>query len=144
MSGEGSGARRWAYTFRVQTTLRDTDGLGHVNNAVYVTWLEEARTCYVAERRAFSKIYDVDFVLAAMTLQFRSPVYFHEFVEIALAPTRVGTKSWDLAYEGRAAGDGRLVVEGRSTQVQFDFTAKISVPIPADWRQLLEADTVIP
>ena len=30
---------RWAYEMTIQATLRDTDGLGHVNNAVYLTWL---------------------------------------------------------------------------------------------------------
>jgi acyl-CoA thioester hydrolase len=143
VSGVGP-ARRWAYSFPIQATLRDTDGLGHVNNAVYVTWLEEARTRYVAERRGFTDIHDVDFVLASTTIHFRSPVYFHEIVAVSLAPTRVGNKSWDLAYEGRAESDGRLVVEATTTQVQFDFRARISVPISAAWRRLLQADRVTP
>lgn len=131
---------RWAYTHAVQATLRDTDGLGHVNNAVHLTWFEEARTSWIVERRRLTRIEQVDFVLASATIHWRAPVYFHEVVTISLAPTRVGTKSWDLAYEGRARDDGRLVVEGTSTQVQFDFAARISVPIPDGWRRLLEAD----
>lgn len=140
----GTLADRFAYVLPVQATLRDTDGLGHVNNAVYLTWLEEARTRYIAERRGLASIHDVDFVLASTTLHFRSPVYFHEFVRIAVVPTRVGRKSWDLAYEGRAERDDRLVVEATSTQVQYDFTFKASVSIPDDWRRLLEADRRIP
>ena len=134
--------RRWAYTLPVDATLRDTDGLGHVNHVVYITWFEEARTRYVAERLGFTDIHQVNFVLASATVHFRSPVYFPEVVEVSLAPTRVGTKSWDLAYEGRVRGGGRLVVEGTTTQVQFDFKAKSSVPIPDDWRRVLEADLV--
>ena len=136
--------RRWAYTLPIQATLRDTDGLGHVNHAVYVTWLEEARTKYVVERRGLTDVHQVDFVMASATLHFRSPVYFHEVVEVSLAPIRIGTKSWDLAYEGRVAGSGRLAVEGTTTQVQFDFTARASRPIPEDWRRMLEADRVNP
>ncbi|HUC43264.1 MAG TPA: thioesterase family protein [Candidatus Sulfotelmatobacter sp.] len=132
--------RRWAYTLEVQATLRDTDGLGHVNHAVYLGWLEEARSRYVAARGAITRIEEFEFVLASCTLHFRSPVYFHESVTISLVPTRVGTKSWDLDYEGRVRSDRRLVVEGSTTQVQYDYRTKASKPIPDAWRRWLLAD----
>lgn len=133
-------ASRWAYTLDVQATLRDTDGLGHVNNAVYVTWFEEVRTRYVYERRGMSRIDAFDFILASTTLQFRSPTLMHEVVTLRCAPSRIGNASWDLVYEGRSRADGRLVVEGSSVQVQYDYAVRRPVPIPADWRRLLELD----
>ena len=45
-----------------------------------------------------------------------------------------------MIYEGRARADGRIVVEASSVQVQFDYAARKSVPIPADWRSILERD----
>ena len=130
---------RWAYEMTVQATLRDTDGLGHVNNAVYLTWLEEVRTRYVAARRGFEKIEEMDFVLAQTTLNFRSPVYFHETVVLRCAPTKVGHSSWALAYEGRTS-DGQVVVEASSVQVTYDYETKAKAPIPAEWRRMLVAD----
>ena len=130
---------RWAYVMNVQATLRDTDGLGHVNNAVYLTWLEEVRTRYVAARRGFETIEQMDFVLAQTTLNFRSPVYFHETVILRCAPTRVGTSSWAMAYEGRTE-DGEIVVEATSVQVTYDYATKKKAPLPADWRRALVAD----
>jgi len=53
---------------------------------------------------------------------------------------RAGVKSWDLAYEGRVLDDGRLVVEGRSVQVQYDFAAKATVPLEGAWRRLIEGE----
>ena len=132
--------RRWAYTYVARATLRDTDGLGHVNNAVFMTWLEEARTHWVCERMGLAAIEEIAFVLASTELRFRSPVYLHEQVEIRLAPVRAGTKSWELVYEGRAAGDGRLVVEGRSVQVQYDFAARSPIPLEGAWRRMVEAE----
>src|SRR6185503_6223816 len=35
----GSPERRWAFRVAIDATLRDTDGLGHVNNAVYLSWI---------------------------------------------------------------------------------------------------------
>jgi acyl-CoA thioester hydrolase len=132
------------YVLAIQATLRDTDALGHVNNAVYVNWFEEVRTSYVCSRRGVATMAEVDFILASTTVHFRSPVYMLETIDMRCAPVRIGRTSWDLAYEGRARADGRLVVEGVSTQVQYDYEARAKAPIPTAWRALLEADLVHP
>lgn len=132
----------WAFELDVQATLRDTDALGHVNNVVYVSWFEEVRTAYVCARRGFATMDRVDFILASTTAHFRSPVYMLETVTMKCAPVRLGRSSWELAYEGRVKGDGRLVVEGTSTQVQYDYAARGSAPIPEAWRTMLTADLV--
>jgi acyl-CoA thioester hydrolase len=129
-----------AHTLAIQATLRDTDALGHVNNAVYVNWFEEVRTTYVCSRRGLKTMDQVDFILASTTVHFRSPVYMLETIDLRCAPVRVGRSSWDLAYEGHAREGGRLVVEGVSTQVQYDYAAHAATPIPEDWRALLTAD----
>jgi len=129
-----------AYTLAIAATLRDTDALGHVNNAVYVNWFEEVRTSYVCARRGLKDMTEVDFILASTTIHFRSPVYMLETIDMRCAPVRLGSSSWDLAYEGRARKDGRLIVEGISTQVQYDYAARRKAPIPAAWRALLTAD----
>ena len=131
-----------AFTLAVQATLRDTDALGHVNNAVYVNWLEEVRTSYVYTRRGLRTMAEVDFILASITIHFRSPVYLLETIEMCCAPVRIGRTSWELAYEGRAREGGRLVVEAVSTQVQYDYAARTKTPIPEGWRELLTADMV--
>ncbi len=132
-----------AFTLAIQATLRDTDALGHVNNAVYVNWLEEVRTSYVCSRRGLKTMSEVDFILASLAIQFRAPVYLLETIDMRCAPVRIGRSSWDLAYEGRAREGGRRVVEGLSTQVQYDYAARASTPIPAAWRAILEADLEI-
>ena len=129
-----------AHTLPIRATLRDTDALGHINNAVYINWFEEVRTSYVCARRGFTTMAEVDFILASTTVHFRSPVYMMETIEMRCAPVRIGSTSWDLAYEGRAQDGGRLVVEGVSTQVQFDYAARVKAPIPAAWRAMLAAD----
>jgi acyl-CoA thioester hydrolase len=124
----------------IPATLRDTDGLGHVNNAVYLSWIEHARTRYVFERRGFTRIEELDFVLAAAHLDFRSPVYLHETVDLRCSPSRVGTSSWEMTFEGRVREDGRLCLTAWTVQVQYDYRAKASMPIGTEWRKLLEAD----
>lgn len=132
-----------SHTLAIQATLRDTDVFGHVNNAVYVSWFEEVRTSYVCSRRGLKAAAEVDFILASTTIHFRSPVYMLETIDLRCAPVRIGNSSWELAYEGHAREGGRLVVEGVSTQVQFDYAARKKAPIPEAWRALLSADLEI-
>lgn len=128
------------YRLAVQASLRDTDGLGHVNNGVYLTWLEEVRTRYVYDRRGWTDLAQVDFILASAKIDFRSPVRLLEVVDLWCGPSRVGRSSWELIYEGRSRADGRLVVEASTVQVQFDYARHSSVPIPGAWRDILESD----
>ncbi len=137
-------SRRYPYHLTVQATLRDTDGLGHVNNGVYLNWLEEIRTRYVYDRRGLVDLAQVDFILASARLDFRSPVRLHEQVELWCGPSRIGRSSWDLLYEARARTDSRLVVEGETVQVQYDYARGAPVPIPEVWRRILEADLLPP
>lgn len=124
----------------VEATLRDTDLVGHVNNGVYLNWFEEIRTRYVVERIGRMSAGEVSFIMASATLNFRSPVQMLEVVDLYCGPVRIGTKSWELAYEFRARSDGRLVCDGSSVQVQFDYGSHESVPVPVDWRQAFEQD----
>ena len=133
-------SRPFAYHMHVQATLRDTDALGHVNNVVYLTWCELVRTRYVVERRHFTDLAQIDFILASARLDWRSPVLVLEWVDLWCTPTRVGGKSWELLYEGRARSDGRLVLEASSVQVQFDYATGRPIEVSNDLRRLLEED----
>jgi len=128
------------FTLPVHATLRDTDAFGHVNNAVYVNWFEEVRTAYIVDRRGIKSTSEVDFILASITVHYRSPVYLMETIDMWCVPIRIGTTSWTLRYEGRARKDGRLVVDGSSTQVQFDYATHKKAPVPEAWRAILTAD----
>lgn len=134
--------RPFAFHMPILASLRDTDGLGHVNNAVYVNWLEEVRTLYVYERRGLSKLSEIDFILASMKLDFRSPVLLHETVDMWCAPSRIGNSSWEMEYEGLARTDGRVVMIATSIQVQFDYQQKKPAAIQEDWKKILESDLI--
>ena len=111
--------------------FRDCDSLGHVNNAVYLTYLEEAR---VELRNEFGFDW-TQMILARCEIDFRDQVSVGEVVEVTMWPTRVGNKSFDLAYELKV-GD-RLVAEAKTVLVAFDYERGESVPLRDDWRKLL-------
>jgi acyl-CoA thioester hydrolase len=135
-------SKRYAFHHAVEATLRDTDAMGHVNNAVYLSWLEVVRNHYIFDRRGLSRTEEMDFILASARLDFRSPVLMHEVVDIWCSPSRVGRSSWEMAYEGRVRSGGRLVVEASTVQVQFDYAKRGAAPIPDAWRRILEVDMI--
>ena len=61
-------------------------------------------------------------ILARLEIDFRAPVELGETVEIAVTPTRVGTKSFDLEYVMRAAD--RVVAEAKSVLVAYDYAGR--------------------
>ena len=105
--------------------FRDLDGMGHVNNAVFLTYLEQARLAWFGTDATFALS---DVILARTEIDFRSPLQVGEQVEIGVRPARVGTKSFELEYELRAGG--RLVAEAKSVLVGYDYERRESIPVP--------------
>lgn len=117
--------------------FRDTDAMGHVNNAVYLTYFEVARTAYWNALTGDSDYQRVPFILAHTTIDFRSPALVREALEVGIRIERVGTKSFACAYRIEEATTRRLVCEGRSVQVIFDYAKNESYPVPAELRATL-------
>ena len=117
---------------RETVRFRDLDGMGHVNNAVFSTYLEQARLAWFGEDEEMPLR---DVILARTEIDFRSPLEVGEEVEIGVRPARVGTKSFELEYELRS--DGRLVAEAKSVLVGYDYKRGESIPVPERWQRRL-------
>jgi len=125
------------FVHRETVRFRDLDAKGHVNNAVYLTYMESARIEFFVHMGAISGVDDLSIIVARMEMDFRAPLELGETVEIGVRAARFGTKSFDLEYELRAGG--RLVVEAKSVCVGYDYESGETVPIPETWREQLAA-----
>ena len=117
----------WSHRDRVR--FRDCDAMGHVNNAVYSTYLEEARIGVLGDL--------FDFILARVEIDFRSELRMGEEVDVRTRCSRIGTKSFDLEHEVATSG-GRVVAEARSVLVSYDYKRGESVVIPDALRERLQ------
>ena len=115
------------YVHRDSVRFRDCDAMGHVNNAVYSTYLEEARIGVLGGLNAF--------ILARVEIDFRSELRMGEQVEVRTRCSRIGTKSFDLEHV--IAADGRVVAEAKSVLVSYDYGLGESVAVPAELRSRL-------
>jgi acyl-CoA thioester hydrolase len=118
--------------------FRDTDAMGHINNAVYITYLEVARQEYWQRLRGLVDYGRVPFILARVECDFRSEALMREVLLLHIRCPRIGTKSFTFEYEIREQASSRLVVEATSVQVCYDYEAKRSIPVPGLLREAFE------
>jgi acyl-CoA thioester hydrolase len=107
--------------------LRDIDAFGHVNNAVYSTYLEQARLGVLGQ------LWSV--ILARVEIDFRSEIRLGDDVEVHSRCSRIGTKSFELEHEIRV-GD-RVAAGAKSVLVGFDYETRRSAPLPDDLKERL-------
>ena len=127
----------FAHTFSQDVAFRDLDGLGHVNNAVYLSYVESARLAYMQEVLGPLELEELG-IVADVKISFRSPAALGETLEVGHRVRRVGETSLVFDFEVRG-GDGRLVAEGSTVHVAFDYGVRRPVPVPEEWRSRIES-----
>lgn len=117
------------------TRYADYDTKGHVNNAVYLTYFEMAR--HRAWVDALGGGPDFPFIIAEATVRYLSQAMIGEPLDIEICTTEIRTKAWVWSYVIRASRDERVVAEGKTVQVMFDYANRRTIPIPEDLRERL-------
>ncbi len=121
----------------MQVRFRDTDAFGHVNNAVFFSYVELARIRYFLDVLKPDGPFDrMPLILARAAIDFRSPIQFGDEVEVETRVDRIGRSSIEMSHR-MSAGDGRLVGEVQSVLVTYDYSAERPMPVPDEWRALL-------
>ncbi|GAB7008659.1 acyl-CoA thioesterase [Halorubrum trueperi] len=124
------------HTAEIDVRFRDIDAMGHVNNAVYATYVEQARTLY------FRDVLDADIsrvstVLASLSLDFRRSVELTDgTVTVTSDVAEIGRSSVTMTHEVRADGD--VAAEAEATLVSLDPDTETPTPIPKDYRSAME------
>lgn len=124
------------FTTTVPVRYRDLDTLNHVNNAVYGTYIEQARMDYFREVLGIA-LEGRELVIARVELDFRRPVVLDDgAVTVAVTVTEFGTSSFGMAFEVRV--DDEVYAEGKSVQVVLGDDDRPR-PVPDAWREQIEA-----
>jgi acyl-CoA thioester hydrolase len=124
------------FFYPITVRYRDLDAQGHVNNAVYLTYLESARIAYYQavgfwHPGAFPK---TGMVVAHNAIDYLAPIFLGESVRVGLRTDEMGRKSLRLSFQIEK-GDGTVAARGASVMVAFDNATDSSILIPVDWRE---------
>ena len=117
----------------IAVRFRDLDPLGHVNNAVYATYVEVARIGYFRRLTGRSDRRP-GIVIAELQLSFRAPAYLDDELRCGVRVASLGRKSFVMEYLLLRAADDHLIATGSSVQVVYDLQAQRSVWIPEEFR----------
>lgn len=119
----------------VEVRWRDLDPFDHVNNAVFVSYLEFARVAIWRRYGSMGRSSDVPFVVARVVVDYRAPVFLDDDVRVGVRVVRIGEKSFSLAY--RIEASGRLAAEAETVQVCLDHETGQTIAIPESVRAVL-------
>lgn len=127
----------------VQLRFRDTDSLGHVNNAVYLSWMELGRMAFTD-----ALLPDIDwkktgFILAHVSIDYLAPVFLGDKVKVYMRAGKIGSKSVTLeCLITKTDKNGeRPTAKGTNIIVAFDYIENRSVEIPEEWKQVLSPNS---
>ena len=127
----------FAYRHRLAVRFRDCDAMGHVNHAVYFTYLEQCRLTFwrevTGEPSPHTRV-----IIARAECDYRAPAKFGDELEVGLRIGAIGRSSFTLVYEVTDAASGRVVAEGKTVMISYDYAAAKSIPLPVVTRELLE------
>ena len=130
-------ANQAGYKIWVEERVRqvDTDMQGHVNNAVFATYFEIARTA-MAPALALRPPGSFS-IVARQVIHYQAELTFPSIIRIGVAVAKMGNRSYDLAHA--IFRDGVCVASGEIAHVLFDSATRRSVPLPQPFREALEA-----
>lgn len=122
----------------VPVRFSDTDGLGHVNNAVYLSYLESARVDYLREILGARKIEELGVIIARVEIDYKSPAFHHETMRVGCRVEEIGGSSIKMDYRIEDKATGRLVALAKSVLVAYDYALARPARVSDEWRQKME------
>lgn len=122
-----------------QVRFADTDALGHVNNAVYLNYLEIARVEYLQAVLGRLDVKDFGVILARAEVDYKSPAFHHETLRVGCKVDSLGGSSINMSYRVEDKKTGRLVALAKTVLVAYDYALGRPVRIPPEARDKMEA-----
>jgi acyl-CoA thioester hydrolase len=116
------------FLHNLEIRFRDIDALGHVNNAVYLSYLEQTRAKYL-ETLGLRDSHPTT-ILVGNEIDYLRPVLLHDSLIVKMRCLSIGRKS--LKFEYHVFANAELAARAISTHVWFDFAAGQSVLVPPE------------
>ncbi len=126
-------------SYPVEVRYADIDALQHVNNARYFTYLEVARTRYMADVLGWGGDWNaLSIIIARAVCDFKAPILYPDVVRVHIRVARLGEKSFDFEY-AIVTGRGVLAALASTVQVAYDYERQQTMRVPDDWREKITA-----
>lgn len=115
--------------------FRDMDPLGHINNSVYATLLEQNRIAFQDQPGGFREAEGQSAVLATQTIDFLREMHWPGTADVRLGIGRIGRSS--IQIHQQIWLQDKLIAQARCTQVLIDNTTRKAVAVSDEQRAML-------
>ena len=124
------------FTYDVPIRFSDADAMGHVNNATFLTYLEDARIRFLAE--LVPDVMKAGLIMARSECDYLRPIRLSRRpVQVVVWVESIGTSSFRLGYT--IEQDGETAARASTVVVAYDYDAGRSRPLREVERIALEA-----
>lgn len=122
------------YKFKTPIYIRfsDLDGFGHVNNAVYLTYFEIARTNYWRHIIQWDWK-ETNIILGKSEINYLKPLKLNDQIFCYVRTSRIGNSSFDVDYiivKITESGQEQICTTGQTVCIHYDYKAYKSIAIP--------------
>jgi acyl-CoA thioester hydrolase len=123
----------------IEVRYGDLDPQGHVNNAKFLTYIEQGRIFYLKQLKLWEggSFLNLGIILADVQITFQKPIQFGDPLRVGVRISRIGNKSMTSEYSIEDARNGTIFATGSSVLVAYDYHANLTVPIPDEWHKAI-------
>ena len=126
------------HSMPAQIRFSDVDQFGHVNNSVYFSLYDLAKTTYVKDvLLGRMKWKEVGIVVANINANFMSPIFFMDNVNIETTTIELGNKSFTLLQRAVDSQTGQVKCECRTIMVVYDLKTQTPMQMPIEYKQAI-------
>lgn len=133
--------KNFKHSIKIKVRFSDLDAMRHVNNATFLSYLEEARIAYFKDvlNKPMGGL-DFDAVVARIEIDYQQPIILGDEVEILSRVSKMGNKSSDVEHQIIVNRKGNKIVAASAMTklVSYDYTKLTSFPIPENVKKQIE------
>jgi len=122
----------------IEVRYGDLDPQGHVNNAKYLTYFEQARVHYLIGLGLFSRdqsFMEIGVVIADIHIAYHAPIHYQDNIKVGVKTIKLGGKSIVVEQCVMDADTGKIMASGKVVMVTFDYKDLKSIPVPVEWKK---------
>ena len=129
-----------AFSLSIDVRFADLDAMGHVNHAVFISYLEHARIKWWGQLLVGRTFLEEVFLIARVEIDYRKPILLDDAIRVELHCSHVGNTSFAVSYTVVRERDGVVLAEAETVQVMMNFQSQRPRPLSARTVEWLKSE----
>lgn len=121
----------------IQVRYFDIDAQGHVNNATFLTYIEQGRVSYMNTLFPENDFKKNGLIIARTEIDYFEPIFLNEKIVCYTKVSSIGNKSF--TFENLLTNSEKQIKSyAKSIMVCFNYIENCTIPVPKEWKKIIE------